>query len=624
MAAEKNYEILSQVNLPDDLKKLPPDKLPLLCNELRQYIIDAATTNPGHLGANLGVVELTVALHRVFNAPEDKIIFDVGHQAYSHKILTGRRDRFDTNRKYNGISGFPCIEESEYDAFGTGHASTSISAALGMATAAELSGDKNCHVVAVIGDASLCGGMAFEALNNAGAARANMLVILNDNRMAIDPAVGAVSEYLLHITTSAAYNRFKENAWNFLGNNFIRRMIQRFQRSMKTALLHQNNLFEAFNFRYFGPVDGHDVLQLVKVLGNLYRIPGPKLLHVRTVKGKGYPYAEQDQVKWHAPGAFDKPSGTFLKKEKELSYSDVFGQTLVELAAQDKRIVAVTPAMALGSGLYCMQQKFPERTFDVGIAEEHAVTFSAGLAVKGMLPFCCLYSTFLQRAFDQIIHDVALQNLHVVFMVDRAGLVGRDGATHQGVFDMAALRCVPNLVIASPATEQDLRNLIYTASRTSGPFLIRYPRQKAAAGGWDGPFTEMEIGRGRVLREGRSAAILSMGPLCSEALRAAEMFPEGDIGVYDMRFLKPLDESLLNDVLARYPLLVTIDDGVATGGLGSAVVEYAARCDARVHVERLGVPDYFVRQGTREELLRECGCDADGIARALRKYLPAS
>ncbi len=620
---------LPHIDTPDDLKRIPVDELPLVCDELREFIIDAASRNPGHLGANLGVVELTVALHYVFHTPKDKLIWDVGHQAYAHKILTGRRARFDQNRKYGGISGFPRMAESPYDAFGVGHSSTSISAALGMATSQKLKQKGEEKIVAVIGDGSLAAGMAFEALNHAGSLKSDMLVIVNDNDMAIDPNVGAMREYLLSITTSRVYNRVKTNVWNMMeGIARIRRLLQRMENGIKSTLLRQSNLFESLNFRYFGPVDGHDVRNLIKVLSDLKNIEGPKLLHVVTVKGKGYKFAEDDQSLWHAPGTFDVPTGKICSTEgcEKLppKLQDVFGMTLTELAAGNLRIVGITPAMARGCGMIHMQHAFPERTFDVGIAEQHAVTFAAGLAAEGMIPYCNIYSSFLQRAYDQVIHDVALQNLPVVLCLDRAGLTGEDGATHHGAYDLAFLRCIPGLTISAPMDSDELRSLMFTAqAQPAGPFVIRYPKGHASCCQWQTPMHLLEIGKGRMLRDGSDLAILSLGSAGQMAAKACEELALRGIHTahFDMRFLKPLDEELLHQACSRFPKLITIEDGAIQGGLGSAVLEFINEHHYPVRLSRLGIPDRFVQQGSQEELFRECGYDVPGILKAAEKLL---
>ncbi|MBE0654023.1 MAG: 1-deoxy-D-xylulose-5-phosphate synthase, partial [Bacteroidales bacterium] len=600
---------------------------------LRQFIIDEVSSNPGHFGASLGVVELTIALHYVFNTPYDQLVWDVGHQAYGHKILTGRRDAFHTNRKYKGISGFPKPSESEYDAFGVGHSSTSISAALGMAIAARQKGELERKIVAIIGDGSLTGGLAYEGLNNAGIENTDILVILNDNNMSIDPNVGAMKEYLLDITTSKTYNKVKEDVWNFLGRMSklmpdARRYAQKVENALKSMLLRQSNLFESLNFRYFGPVDGHDLIHLTKVLQDLKDIKGPKLLHVITKKGKGFPQAELNQTAFHSPGKFDKTTGELLKVKSDKpvppKYQDVFGETLLELAEKNEKIIGITPAMPTGSSLKIMMDKLPERSYDVGIAEQHAVTFSAGLAIQGMLPFCNIYSTFMQRAFDQVIHDVALQNLNVVFCMDRGGLVGDDGATHHGVFDIAFMRNVPNMIVSAPMDELELRNLMYTAQlREHGPFSIRYPRGRGLNPEWKKPFREIPIGKGRVLKEGTDLAILTIGYagiLAGEAIKELER-ENYSIAHYDMRFVKPLDEELLHRIFKVFKNVLTIEDGVLQGGFGSAVIEFMCDNAYTSTVQRLGIPDKFIDQGTQRELYRECGFDPDGIANHVKSMV---
>jgi 1-deoxy-D-xylulose-5-phosphate synthase len=627
------YNLLSTIDSPDDMKSLTPEQLRQLSAELRQYIIEIVSSNPGHFGASLGVVELTVALHHVFNAPYDQIIWDVGHQAYGHKILTGRRDIFHTNRKYGGISGFPKPSESIYDAFGVGHSSTSISAALGMAAANDYRDLEDRQVVAVIGDGSLSGGMAYEALNNAGNARKNLLVILNDNNISIDPSVGAMKDYLLDITTSKAYNQVKKDVWNLLGlmNKITpnaRRYAQKIENAIKSIVLKQSNLFESLNFRYFGPVDGHDVLHLSEVLKDMKDIPGPKLLHVITQKGKGFAKAEENQTAFHSPGKFNMHTGELFNKTADKPqpplYQDVFGETILELAKINKKIIGITPAMPTGSSLKTMMDKMPERTYDVGIAEQHAVTFSAGLASSGMIPFCNIYSSFMQRAYDQVIHDVAIQNLPVVFFLDRAGLVGSDGATHHGAYDLAFFRCIPGMTIASPLNEIEMRDLMFTAQlRPAGPFVIRYPRGKGVTVDWKQPFSEIEIGKGQQLKEGTDLAMLSIGPIGVEATKAIEILEREQISVahYDMRFLKPIDNILLKNVFTKFNKVITLEDASIVGGLGSAVIEYMNDNSYKAKVIRLGIPDRFVDHGTQEELYKECGFDAQGIVAAARNLV---
>ena len=625
--------LLKTINSPDDLKKLSTDDLLQVSEELRQFIIDSVSCNPGHFGASLGVVALTVALHYAFKTPYDKLIWDVGHQAYGHKILTGRRDLFHTNRKYKGISGFPKMKESEYDAFGVGHASTSISAALGMAVAAKKK-DEDRQVVAIIGDGSMTGGLAFEGLNNAGIENSNLLVILNDNHMAIDPNVGALKDYLLDITTSSTYNRMKEDIWKMLGKmsklgKETRSMVQKLEQGLKSVLLKQSNLFEAMNFRYFGPVDGHDVVYLVHLMEDLKKIQGPKLLHVITKKGKGFRQAEINQTTWHhAPGKFDKDTGEVFtvdaNKPKPPRYQDVFGHTLVELAEMNPKIVGITPAMPSGSSLNIMMEKMPDRAFDVGIAEQHAVTFSAGMAIDGLIPFCNIYSSFMQRAYDQVIHDVALQKLNVVFCLDRGGLVGADGATHHGAYDLAYLRTVPNLVVSSPMDEMELRNLMYTAQlENQGPFAIRYPRGNGVLLEWQKPMSGTKIGTGRKMKDGSDIALLTVGPLGNRALRICLKLESNAISAahYDLRFIKPLDENLLHEIFRKFNKIICIEDGAINGGFGSAVLEFMADNNYQARIKRLGIPDRFVDHGSQAELHKECGFDADGIRNAVLSLL---
>lgn len=612
------YKYLNSVNSPDDLKKLSLDEVCVYCTELRRFIIEQLAANPGHLGSSLGVVELTTMLHYIYDTPHDKLVWDVGHQAYAHKIITGRRDVFATNRKLGGISGFPKMDESPYDAFGGGHASVSISAAFGMARAAELLGEKR-KVVAVLGDGALTGGLAFEGLNNAGASDSDILVILNDNHMSIDPNVGALKEYLLRLTTSKKYNLLKNKTWDLLSPvPKVRRAVQKAGSSIKQGWLQQSNLFEALNFRYFGPVDGHDVRMLDKVLRGLKDIPGPKVLHVLTVKGKGYGPAEEQQSIWHAPGCFDPDTGeriTGVGDGMPPRYQDVFGHTMVELARLNDKIVGITPAMPSGCSLNIMMEEMPGRTFDVGIAEGHAVTFAAGLAASGLIPFCNIYSSFMQRAYDNVIHDVALQKLPVVFCLDRAGLVGEDGPTHHGVFDLAFFLPIPNLVISSPLNEADLRNLMYTAQKSGQPFVIRYPRGNAEGVGWKDGLAELPVGRARVLREGTDVALLTLGPVGNVAARAADRAVAGGLSVFhaDLRYAKPLDEELLHDVGRRFSRVVTVEDGVVRGGVGSTVAEFLSRNGYACRVETLGIGDEFIGQGSLRELHAVCGLDEAGI-----------
>ncbi|MDR1227202.1 MAG: 1-deoxy-D-xylulose-5-phosphate synthase [Prevotellaceae bacterium] len=624
---KEKYALLETVDFPQDLRKVPSSKLTAICQEIRDFIIDEVSENPGHFGASLGAVEIAVALHYVFNTPYDKLIWDVGHQAYAHKILTGRRERFHTNRKLDGISGFPNMEESEYDAFGTGHSSTSISAALGMAVAAKMAGEDR-EVVAIIGDGSMTGGMAFEALNHAGIEKSNLLVILNDNQIAIDPNVGALSQYLTNISTSKTYNKVKDEVWGITERaKAIRLFFQKTAIGIKGSIFRRSNLFESLNFRYFGPIDGHDVEDLVKTLTRLKKIPGPKILHVLTKKGKGYKPAEENQTLWHAPGTFDRTTGKrngHSPLEQPPLYQHVFGHTMVELAEQNDKIVGITPAMPSGSSLNIMMEKMPNRAFDVGIAEQHAVTFSAGLAAAGKIPFCSIYSSFMQRAYDSIIHDTALQNLQVVFCLDRGGLVGEDGATHHGAFDMAYLRCIPNLTVAAPMNEMELRNMMYTAQLPNGgPFSIRYPRGCGTTTSWRAPFEKLEVGKARLLRKGDHIALLSIGHAGNFATVAADRLANEGITAthYDMRFIRPIDEDVLQEVCKKFDQIITIEDGVITGGMGSAVAEFIAVHGYPTYLTRLGIPDIFVEQGTIPQLQATCGFDADGIYLAAKNAL---
>ncbi|MEN8122498.1 MAG: 1-deoxy-D-xylulose-5-phosphate synthase [Bacteroidota bacterium] len=631
MTLQKKF--LKNIDSPLDLKKLGIENLSQLSDELRQFIIDIVSLNPGHFGASLGVVELTVALHYVYNTPYDRLVWDVGHQAYGHKILTGRRDDFHTNRKYNGVSGFPNRFESEYDAFGVGHSSTSISAALGMAKAAKLKGETDRNIVAIIGDGSMTAGLAFEGLNNAGIENSNLLVILNDNHMAIDPNVGALNEYLLDITTSKSYNKIKDEVWNMLGKlkKFgpnTQAFVQKIENGIKSILLKQSNLFESLNFRYFGPVDGHDVKYLVNVLSDLKDIPGPKLLHVLTKKGKGFKQAEINQTVWHAPGLFDKDTGELIKvksdKKEPPKFQDVFGHTIVELAEKNPKILGITPAMPSGSSLNIMMEKMPDRAFDVGIAEQHAVTFSAGLAADGMLPFCNIYSSFMQRAYDQVIHDVALQKLNVVFCLDRGGLVGDDGATHHGAFDLAYMRCIPNIIISAPMDEEELRNLMYTAQLPDkGTFVIRYPRGKGIMPEWQTEFKEIPIGKARTIKEGNDVAVLSIGAIGNELRKIYDPLDKDHISIahYDMRFAKPIDEELLHDIFKRFDKIITLEDGTIVGGFGSAVLEFMSENNYSAKVKRLGIPDNFIEHGTQQELYKECGYNAESIYQEIKNVL---
>ena len=630
MTEHTDEHLLESIDSPDDLRRLPQEALPEVCAELRQYIIDVLSENPGHLGASLGTVELTVALHYVFRTPYDRIVWDVGHQAYGHKILTGRREAFHTLRKMGGISGFPNPKESEYDAFIAGHASNSISAAMGISVASALKKEDDRHVIAVIGDGAMTGGLAYEGLNNASANPNNLLIILNDNNMAIDHNVGGLSQYLVDITTSQAYNKMRYDVYRGLRKMKLidenrRENILRFNNSLKALLTQQHNLFEGFSIRYFGPIDGHDVGYLIKVLNDIKDLKGPKLLHIKTKKGKGFKPAEESATEWHAPGRFNKETGERLVEHNLNApqlYQDVFGHTLVELAEKDPRIVGVTPAMPTGCSMTFLMKAFPERAFDVGIAEGHAVTFSAGLAKEGMIPFCNIYSSFMQRGYDMVIHDVALQNLHVIMCLDRAGLVGEDGATHHGVFDFAYMRPIPNLTIASPLNECDLRNLMYTAYvAQDGPFVIRYPRGKGEKTDWRTPLEVLPIGKGRKLREGKDLAVLSIGPIGNEVAKAINRAEaEGrSVAHYDMIYLKPLDETLLHEIGQAYSRIITVENGVVRGGFGSAVLEFMADNGYTPRVERIGVPDRFIEQGSIPELYKLCGMDAESIYRCIMK-----
>ncbi|MEI7422573.1 MAG: 1-deoxy-D-xylulose-5-phosphate synthase [Prolixibacteraceae bacterium] len=622
---------LEHIDYPSDLKKVNEKDLPKVCAELRELIIREASCNPGHFGASMGVVDLTVALHYVYNTPYDKLIWDVGHQAYGHKILTGRRKQFHSNRRYKGLSGFPNRSESEYDAFGVGHSSTSISAALGMAVSARLNGEYNRKVVAIIGDGSMTGGMSFEGLNNAGGTNADILVVLNDNNMSIDPNVGGISRFFVRMQTSRAYNRLRSGVWKVLrhfrspGKNMIW-FLRKNQHAMKSMVADESNLFEALGIRYFGPVDGHDVIGLTRIFNHLKDIPGPKLLHILTKKGKGFTPAENDATKWHAPGKFDVVTGELFidsdSQSKIPKYQVVFGQTLLELARLNENIVGITPAMPSGCSMNIMMDSMPERAFDVGIAEPHAVTFAAGLAVSGKVPFVNIYSSFMQRSYDQIIHDVALQKLNVIFCMDRGGLVGADGATHHGVFDLAFMRSIPNMTVSAPMDEIELRNLMYTAQLPDqGPFAIRYPRGVGKHKEWKVDFTEIPVGKGRKIADGQDVAILSIGQPGNFVQKAIKILTGENISVahYDMRFVKPIDKEILDEVAARFERIITIEDGVIDGGFGSAVLEYFSEKGYRKSVVRLGVPDRFVEHGTQPELYRECGFDVEGICQAVRK-----
>ena len=623
MSSDK-FELLNQIKYPADLRRLDLERLPEVCKELRGKIIDEVAVNPGHFASSLGAVEITVALHYVFDTPEDRIVWDVGHQAYGHKILTGRRDRFCTNRKLHGICPFPSPAESEYDTFACGHASNSISAALGMAVAANGSGR---HVVAVIGDGAMSGGLAFEGLNNVSSTPNDLLIILNDNDMSIDRAVGGMEKYLLNLDTNETYNRlrFKASRWlhskGYL-NEERKKGILRLNNALKSALSHQQNIFEGMNIRYFGPFDGHDVKEVVRVLRQLKNMRGPKLLHLHTTKGKGYEPAEKSATIWHAPGKFDPETGERIVQDcsnMPPKYQDVFGQTLLELAGQNKHIVGVTPAMPTGCSMSIMQKAMPDRVFDVGIAEGHAVTFSGGMAKDGLLPFCNIYSAFSQRAYDNIIHDLALLNLNVVLCLDRAGLVGEDGPTHHGAFDMAALRPIPNLTIAAPMDEHELRRLMYTAQQPGrGTFVIRYPRGRGVRKDWKCPLEAVEVGTGRKLRDGKQTAVISIGPIGNDVELAITQSGE-EVAHYDLRFLKPLDEELLHEVGKRFKHIITIEDGTRNGGMGSAVLEWLSDHGYTPTVKRMGMPDEFVEHGTVAELKRICNMDIDSIVAAIKE-----
>jgi len=628
-------KLLAEINSPKDLRKLDVAELYQVCTELRQFIIDNVSIHGGHFGASLGVVELTVALHYVFNTPDDQLVWDVGHQAYGHKILTGRRDVFHTNRLYHGISGFPKRKESEYDTFGVGHSSTSISAALGMAIASQYKGETQRQHIAVIGDGSMTAGMAFEGLNHAGVSNSNMLIVLNDNCMAIDPNVGALKDYLTDITTSHTYNKARDEVWNMLGKfnklgKHAREIAAKVENAIKVTLLKQSNLFESLNLRYFGPIDGHDINHLVSVLQDLKDIPGPKLLHCVTVKGKGYALAEKDQTKWHAPGLFDKVTGEIRKKIYEVppppKYQDVFGQTIVELAEKNEKIVGITPAMPSGSSLNLMMKVMPERAFDVGIAEQHAVTFSAGLATQGLVPFCNIYSTFMQRAYDQVIHDVCIQELPVIFCLDRAGFAGADGPTHHGAYDIAYMRCIPNMIVFAPMNEKELRNMMYTVqlpefALEKKAISIRYPRGEGVMPHWRTPFEKMEMGKGQLVHEGQGIAILTIGHIGNYVNQARQLLEADHLNPahYDMRFVKPLDEALLHAIFSQFNKVITVEDGCLMGGFGSAVAEFMLDHGYSAQIKRLGIPDAIVEHGEQTELHRECGFDPAGIAAIVRK-----
>ncbi len=626
----KPGKLLAQIDSPADLKKVDKAELFNVCTELRQYIVDQVSVFGGHFGASLGVVELTVALHYVFNTPDDLLVWDVGHQAYGHKILTGRKDQFHTNRKLDGISGFPRRFESPYDTFGVGHSSTSISAALGMALADKLQGKDNQHI-AVIGDGAMTAGLAFEGMNHAGVSDTNLIIILNDNCMSIDPNVGALKDYLTDITTSHFYNKMKDEVWHMLGRigkvaPSARQLASKVEHIIKSAILKHSNLFEALNLRYFGPVDGHDINHLVEILNDLKSIPGPKLLHCITTKGKGFALAEKDQTKWHAPGTFDKITGEIYKKTHATpqapKYQDVFGHTLVELAEMNPKIVGITPAMPSGSSMNIMMKAMPERAFDVGIAEQHAVTLSAGMATQGILPFCNIYSSFMQRAFDQVVHDVCIQNLPVVFCLDRAGFAGADGATHHGAYDLAYMRCLPNMVVSSPMNEKELRNLMYTAQlQAQGAFTIRYPRGQGVMPEWKTPFEEIPVGKGRMVKDGEDVAILTIGHIGNYVVELESKFKaEGfNPAHFDMRFVKPLDKELLHNIFSRFEKVITVEDGCLMGGFGSAVLEFAADHHYTARIKRLGIPDEVIEQGEQIELQRLSGFDHEGILNAVRE-----
>ncbi|MCL1973269.1 MAG: 1-deoxy-D-xylulose-5-phosphate synthase [Bacteroidetes bacterium] len=615
--------LLEQINTPDDLKGLTSDQLKTLCAELRRYIIDCCADNPGHLGSSLGTVELTIALHYVFYTPKDKLIWDVGHQTYAHKILTGRREAFKTKRTYGGISGFPKISESPYDAFGTGHASTSISAALGMAVAAEL--DKSDEqVIAIIGDGALTGGLAFEGLNNAGARGTNMLVVVNDNQISIDANVGALHNYLISLSTSKRYNRFKQILWDFFGATGLRWLIQKFVKTTKSAFFGKSTLFASMGFRYFGVIDGHNLPQLIHILKRLKHIKGPKLLHIRTIKGKGYEPAEKEQSVWHAPGTYNIDTGERTEaanENRQVRYQDVFGATLLELARQNDKIIGITPAMPTGSSLNIMMEAIPERAFDVGIAEAHAVTFAAGLAASGYLPYCCIYSSFMQRAYDSVIHDVALQNLKVVCCLDRGGLVGEDGPTHHGVFDLASFRPIPNLMIAVPRNESELRNLLFSAQHPDySAVAIRYPRGNATGADWQQPFAYIPPGSATLLHEGADVAVLALGWPGNLALEAALALKKEGFGIqlWDMRFLKPLDPAVLEYIAARYSKIVTIEDGVVSGGLYGAITEYFGTAASKLSIHGIGLPNRFIEQGALPDLYNAYGLNRENIYNTIK------
>lgn len=632
MEHNTSYKFLNEIDSPEDLRKLPVEDLPEVCRELREMIIDELSRNPGHFGSSLGVIELTVALHYTFSTPYDRIVWDVGHQAYAHKILTGRRDRFSTNRKLNGLAPFPTPSESEYDTFTCGHASNSISAALGMAVAAKLKNETNRHIVAVIGDGSMSGGLAFEGLNNASATPNNLLIILNDNNMAIDRSVGGMKQYLLNLHTSEGYNRFRNvmsrqmSKWGFLTDE-RRKAIIRFNNSVKSLLMQQQNIFEGMNIRYFGPIDGHDTVSMIKVLNEIKDMSGPKLLHIHTVKGKGYKPAEECATEWHAPGKFNKATGERIKPCAEGMpplFQEVFGNTLLELAQSNKKIVGVTPAMPSGCSMNIMMKEMPNRVFDVGIAEGHAVTFSAGMAKDGLIPFCNIYSTFMQRAYDNVIHDVAIQKLNVVMCLDRAGLVGEDGATHHGIFDIAYMRIIPNLTIAAPMDEHELRKLMYTAQQPDmGPFVIRYPRGRGMLTDWKCEFEAIPVGKGRLLKEGKDMAVITLGPIGYKAQKAIERIESEtnlSIAHYDLRFVKPLDKEMLDSIGKNFRKIITIEDGVLSGGAGSAVMEFMSDNGYNVDIKRLGIKNCFVQHGAVNELYKICGLDEESIYQFIKDF----
>ena len=633
---KNTYNYLNKINSPVDLKAVPRKELGNVCNELRQFIIDEVAKNPGHLGSNLGVVELSVAIHYVFNTPYDRIVWDVGHQAYGHKILTGRRDQFHTNRQFKGLCGFPTPTESEYDAFGVGHSSTSISAALGMAVASLQKEETNRHVVAIIGDGAMTGGLAFEGLNNTSMDKNNLLIILNDNQMAIDPIHGGITQYLIDITTSQTYNRLRYKAYKVLKRLGLisdkgKNRIISFNNTVKAALTKQHNIFEGLNIRYFGPVDGHDIEGMVKILNDIKEFSGPKVLHCITKKGKGYEPAEKSVTEWHAPGKFCVETGernlTAPSTPTPPLFQDAFGETLLELAKENKKIIAITPAMPSGCSMIIMQKEIPNRVFDVGIAEAHAVTFSAGLAKEGLTPFCNIYSSFLQRAYDSVIHDVALQNLPVIFCLDRAGVVGSDGVTHHGIFDIAYMRCVPNMTIFSPRNEIELRNIMFTAQNfKSGPLVIRYPRGKGYINDWRQAMEEVQIAKGEMLKDGNKLAVLTIGTMAYNAQKAIELVEDQkDIKIahYDMRFVKPLDENMLHEIGKKFKKIITIEDGVINGGFGSAILEFMSDNNYLIHVKRHGIKDTFVEHGSPEELHTMLGLDAEGIANEINNLINA-